>query len=347
MLRAALLLSVIALARPVSVLGQEDPPKGEVLNVYCWENYFAATTLSDFEKEFGCKIELRTYASNEELEEKLLSGLLGMDVIFPSDYMVKKLYDQNVLGRLDTKKIPNLKNIAQRFLKLPYDRNNNYSVPYMWGTTGLAVNRTKVTGKVDTLAILFDPRYKGRIAMLDDPRSGIGMALKYLGKSVNSRKKEDLQAVRELLLKQKELVAKYDSEKYTDSLLDGSIYIAMGYGGDVLTAREKDKSIFYFVPEEGTILWTDNVCVLKGSEHVELAQNFINYLLRPEVSAAITNETFFASPNEAAEKLVKPDILHDRTIFPPKKVMDKSEFLDNIGSAQETYDAIWKEVTGE
>lgn len=327
---------------PVAPEHQED-----VFKVYCWADYFAAATLADFEKEAGIKIELHTYESNEELETQLLSGHIGVDVLFPSDYMVKQLSDQDLLAALDLKQIPNVKNLNPRFLKLPFDRNNRFSLPYMWGTTGIGANRSKVSSRVDTFGVLFEEAYKGKIMMLDDPRTCMGIALKLLGKSANTRKKDEIQAAKELLLKQKPLVLKYSSNDYSDALADGKILLALGFNGDVMRARKKNMGIFYSVPDEGTILWTDNMCIHKGSEHVAIAHKFLDYLLRPEVSAAITNETFYPSPNVEAEKLVKPEILKDRSIFPTRKVMEKSEFLESVGSAEELYEAAWAEITGQ
>ncbi len=324
-----------------------DSPAGKRLRILCWENYFAPDTISNFEKETGTDVEIQTYGSNEDLYDMLTTGLVGVDIIFPSDYMVKKLIQENHLARLIPAKIPNFKNLSPRFLKLPYDKTNGYSVPYMWGTTGIGVNRSKVQGRADTLAILFDEQHKGRITMLDDYRTCIGMALKYLGKSANSRNKADLEAAKELLLKQKPLVAKYTSEGYAEALAEGESDLALGFNGDILSVRQKNFSVFYYVPEEGTVLWTDNICLLKTSDKIDLGHQFIDYLLRPDVSAAITNATFFASPNEAAEKLVKSEILRDRAIFPTKRIMDKSEFLENLGSAEQMYQDIWKEVVGE
>lgn len=349
-LRFLLPACLLALAAALAQAQDKEPetPSGEPLfKIYCWDNYFAADTLANFEKEAGMKVELKIYDSNEELEEKLTSGLLvGVDVIFPSDYEVKRLSDKNQLAKLDLKKIPNVSNLWARFLKLPYDRTNQYSVPYMWGTTGVAVNRTKVSGNVESLAILFDEKYKGKITMLDSARTCLGMVLKYLGKSANTKNKADIEAAKQVLLKQKPLVLRYANDKYTDGLLNGTTLIALGYNGDVLRARATNKGIFYQVPQEGSLLWTDNLCILKNSDHIELAHKFIDYLLRPEVSAAITNETFFASPNEPAQKLVKPEILKDRTIFPSQKVLDKSEFIENLGTLEEMYEKAWKEVTG-
>ncbi len=316
------------------------------LRVLCWENYFAADTLPAFEKEVGCTIELQTYASNDELEARLMGGLVGVDVIFPSEFMVKKLIDGRFLAELDHARLPNEKHLAARFLKLACDKTNKFALPYMWGTIGIGVNRVKVHGRTDTLAVLFAPEAKGQVLLPDDARSCLGMALKYLGKSANSRSRTDIEKAKQLLLDLEPRIARGADASIIDRLADGTVHRALGYNGDVLTARKKNPSVFYSVPEEGTILWCDHMCILQSSVNKDLAHRFIDYLMRPEVAAAITNEIFFASANDAAEKLVNPEILKDRAVYPVKRILEKSEFQEILGPSQQLYDDAWREISG-
>lgn len=343
---ALLVLVGAAFVAPCARAQDATPPEPPVLRVLCWDNYFAPTTLADFEKETGARVLLDTYESNEALQQRLLGGLVGIDVIFPSDYMVKRLSDQGILAELDAKRLPNATYLSARFLKLPCDRQNRYCLPYLWGTTGVGANRSKVSGNPESLAILFRPESAGQVMLPDDARSSLGMALKYLGKSVNTRNKAEIAEAVKLLRDTKPRISEGGTAAMIAGLVDGSVVLVLGYNGDVLTARQKNAAVFYAVPTEGTILWSDHMCILKASDQQDLAHRFLDYLMRPEVAAAVTNATSYASANEAALPLVKPEILKDRAVHPSQRVLDKSEFLEPLGAAEALYEAAWREVTG-
>jgi spermidine/putrescine-binding protein len=255
----------------VGAAAEETAP----LRVLTWGHYFPTATIEEFQREAGSPVELITYESNEELQERISSGLVGVDVIVPSDYMVRILGKQGQLASLQPDRLPNLKHVDPRFCKLAFDPTNRYSVPYAWGTTGIGVNRLQVRGDVDTLALLFDERHRGKIMMFDDARACLGLALRMLGKSANSRKSADIDAAKAKLLEQRPLVLAYSGEKYVDALVDGTILVCTGYSGDVLRAHRANSAIAYVVPREGTILWVDNLCILETSAHKDLAHRFL------------------------------------------------------------------------
>ncbi|RME93054.1 MAG: spermidine/putrescine ABC transporter substrate-binding protein [Candidatus Hydrogenedentota bacterium] len=314
------------------------------LNVYNWSYYIGKNTIPNFEREFNVKVNYDNYSSNEELLAKLQSGAKGYDVIFPSDYMVQIMIKQKLLEPLNMKNIPNFKNIAQKFKNLPFDPNNKFSIPYLWGTTGIGINTEKVQDYVDGWDILWNMKYKGRITILDDMRFGIVPALKKLGYSINTTNPKELEEAKRLLMIQKPLVKAYTSDTYIDMLKSGDSWIAYGYSGDIYQVAKENPSIRYVIPKEGTCIWVDNMCIPKGAPHKYTAEVFINYILRPEVSAEISNETWYANPNEASYGLTNPKIINDPSIYPPKEILDKCEFLKDVGDATILYSKIWSQV---
>lgn len=314
------------------------------LNVYNWSYYIGQTTIKDFEKEFGVEVNYDNYSSNEELLAKLQAGVTGYDVIFPSDYMVKIMIEQNLLATINKNNIPNLQNIDSLFLNLPFDPQNKYSVPYQWGTTGIGVNKLKVKNYTDSWKLLWDMKYKGRITMLDDMRFGLVPALKLLGYSINTTSLEQLSKAKELMFEQKPLVKAYSSDTYIDMLKSGDAWISYGFSGDIYQVARENPDVIYFIPKEGSNIWVDNMCIPKEAPHKYTAEVFINYILRPKVGADITNFTYYASPNEAAKKFINPKILNDPGIYPPDSVLQKCEFLRDVGQVTKVYSQIWNEI---
>lgn len=330
----------------VSAAEKVDKSKlSKELNVYNWFDYIGETTLADFEKQFGVKVNYDTYDSNDALLAKLQAGATGYDVIVPSDYMVRIMIKEGMLAPLDMENIPNFKNIDPRFHKPPYDPENKYSVPYQWGTTGFAYNKKYIKEKLDSWSALFDERYKGKITMLNEARDVIGSVLKYLGYSVNSRKEEELAKAKELLIKQKPLIKAYTSDQAKPMLISEESWISHIYSGDAFAAASENEAIQYVIPKEGSTIWTDNMCIPQSAPHKYTAEVFINYILRPEVGAGISNHTFFASPNAAALKYIKKEIKENPSVYPPPSILAKLEFIEDLGSeATQLWDKIWTEI---
>ena len=316
----------------------------EKLYVYNWSYYVAEDTIPNFEKEFGVKVVYDNYSSNEELLAKLQAGGTGYDLIFPSDYMVGIMGSEGLLEELNLSNIPNFENIEKRFIKLPFDPENKYSVPYLWGTTGIGFSAEKVDEKVDTWNILWNEKYKGRISMLDDVRGLANPALKLLGCGINTTNPKEIEAAKQQLIKQKPLVKFYSSDTYIDFLKSGDIWLCQGYSGDVFQVMKENKSVKYAIPKEGSDLWIDNMCIPRGGKSKYTAEVFINYLLRPEVAAGISNFTWYANPNEASHKFIKPEIMKNPAIYPPKEILDKCEFQKDVGEATELYEQLYNEV---
>ncbi|MBI1744092.1 spermidine/putrescine ABC transporter substrate-binding protein [Candidatus Acetothermia bacterium] len=325
------------------------PQLAKELHLFIWSNYLDPTVKTDFEKEFGVKVIEDNFASNEDLLAKLQAGGSGYDVIVPSDYMVQIMRKQNLLAPLDLKNIANFKNINQSFKNLDFDPGNQFSMPYMWGTTGIGYNKKKASAPPTSWADLFDPAklepYKGRISMLDDAREAIGAALIYLGFSPNTTNEKELEAAKQVLIKQKPFVAKYDSESFRDSLAANEVILAHGWTGDIAAAKVANPDIEFVIPKEGSLTFLDNLAIPKTSKNQYTAEVFINYLLRPEISAKIVNLRRYASPNDAAKSLIQPEILNSATYSRPEGI--KLYWLQDLGPAGDLYEKIWTEIKGQ
>ena len=269
----------------------ETPPQ---LNVYTWPNYVSDEIRLGFEEEFGVPVVVDTYTSNEELLAKLQSGASGYDVIMPSDYMVAIMIREGLLAMLDWNDIPNVGNISPQFRSKYFDPENHYTVPYTWGTAGIAYDSSLVDPPPESWSILWDPTYHQRFSILDDMRETIGVALKLLGYSVNTVDPEELAAAKQRLLEQKPLVKLYTSEP-GEVLISGDVAMAHCWSGDAFRAAAVKPSIRYVIPKEGTTQFIDTVCIPKSASHKAIAEQFINYLLHPEVNAKVTEATRFGT----------------------------------------------------
>lgn len=351
-------VSVLVLAALLAVVaGCGSSPSGgaqelvDELHVYNWSEYIDPEVYASFEEEFGVKVIEDTFASNEDLLAKLQAGATGYDLIVPSDYMVKVMTELDLLAELNYDNIPNFANVSRTFRDPPYDPGNKYSVPYQWGTSGIGYNAEVFDEPPASWGYLFDPEmaapYAGQISMLNDAREAIGAALKYLGYSLNSTDAVQLEEAKELLIRQKEWVATYDSEGFEDLLAAGETMLAHGWSGDFFMAAEEAEQVWYVIPKEGAVIWTDNLAIPRTAPSQYTAEVFINYLLRPEISAQVTNFTWYGSPNEAAAEFIDPEILAEPGIYPPPEVMNELEFIRDVGGVTPAYDRIWVEVKSE
>jgi spermidine/putrescine-binding protein len=326
-------------------------PLAKELHVFNWSEYIDLQIYADFEAEYGVHVVEDTFASNEDLLAKLQAGATGYDIIVPSDYMVAIMIEIDLLAELDLDNIPNFANIDPKFKDPPYDPGNKYSVPYQWGTTGIGYNSEAFDEAPDSWTYLLDPevasQYAGQISMLNDARETIGAALKYLGYSLNTTNEQELEEAKQVLIRQKEWVKTYDSEQYEDLIAADELLLAHGWSGDFFMAAEEDERIWYVIPSEGAVIWADNLCIPRSSKNQYTAEVFINYLLRPEVGAMISNFTWYASPNKAAEEFIDPEILEEPAIYPPPEVMAKLEWIRDVGDALPLYERIWTEVKAE
>lgn len=314
------------------------------LNIYNWSDYIAEDTIPNFEKEFGVKVNYDTYEDNEAMLAKLQAGATGYDLIVPTGYMVEIMLKQNMLAPINHENIPNLKGVSKELANPPYDLGRKYTVPWQWGTTGFGYNSKKVTGKVDSWDLLWSPKYKGKITMLDDMRSVISVALKKLGYSLNSTSEKELMEAKKLLMGQKPLLKAYISAPVKSLLISGEVWLSHLWVGDVLMAKEENDALKYCIPKEGCEIWDDNLAIPKTAPHKYTAEVWMNYCLRPEVSAAVSNFVHYATPVETAKKFINKEDLNNPGIYPPPDVIKRLEFQVDIGEATRIYDQIWTEL---
>jgi spermidine/putrescine transport system substrate-binding protein len=325
---------------------------GKTLHIFNFPDYLNRELIEQFEKTYGVDIIQDYYDTNEVLIAKLQAGGAGQyDIIVASDFAVSILMKKNALEPLEKNNIPNIKNLDERFRDLPFDPGNRYSVCYTWGTTGFGIRTDLIDAKdkdkkIDTWKVLFDPAYQlGPFVMLDDPRETIGAALKYLGYSVNTVDEKELQEAGQLLIAQKKRILAYTSlTTGRDLLISGDVVVCHNFSGDIFMAKEEKDSIDYVVPEEGAVIWTDNVAIPVRAPHKYTAEVFINYMLDARIGAKLTNFTHYASPNRAALPYIDPGIRDNPGIFPPGETIRNLEFLRDVGEAARLYDAVWTRV---
>ncbi|MBX3083209.1 MAG: spermidine/putrescine ABC transporter substrate-binding protein [Anaerolineae bacterium] len=348
-MRKSLWLKVIVVALLVSLgAGQitraQDTP---TLYIYNWTTYFAEDTLSNFEKQNNVKIVLDTYASNEELFAKLQAGNPGYDLIFPSDYMVQQMLATNMLESLDLTKLPNYTaNVDARFTNPPYDPNNDHCVAYQWGTVGIGYNLKRTGQEIKGWKDVFQPKFAKRVSLVNNARDVLVVGLFATGKDPNSVEQADLEAARDFILANKEVIAAFHNEDGQVQLLRGDVDITLEYSGDIYQVMEEDEDIRYVIPEEGSTIWVDNLCIPVGAKNKELAEQFINYIYEPQVAADISNFTYYATPNKAAidQKLIDEEAMNDTNIYPTEDMLKHLVFLTDIGDAQTLYDEFFADI---
>lgn len=316
----------------------------ETLTVYNWGDYIDESVLREFEKEYGVKVIYDTFATNEDMYVKIKSGGSSYDVAFPSDYMIERMIKEDMLEKIDMSKVDNYKYIDTQFRDLDFDPNNEYSVPYMWGTVGIIYNETMVDETVDSWDILWNEKYKGQILMLDSQRDSIGITLKKLGYPLNSRDMNQLEHAKEELIKQKPLVMAYVVDEVKDMMIGGEAALAVVWSGDAVTMMSENEDLNYIVPKEGSNLWFDNMIIPKGTKNKELAEKFINFMTRPEIALKNTEYIGYSSPNTGTIELLDEETRNDEVAYPSKATIENCEvFLDPSDVIKE-YDRVWTEI---
>jgi spermidine/putrescine transport system substrate-binding protein len=326
------------------------------LYLYNWSDYIDETLLADFEAEYGVKVVLDTYDSNEDMLAKIRAGNSGYDIIVPSDYAVDIAIKEGLVQELDFANIPNFKHIKPEYTKTYFDPEQKYSVPYFVGTTGIAYNQKFFPTPPDSWAALFDPAQlepsAGKVSMLDDERESIGAALIYLGKTLNDTDPAALQEAQELLLAQKPLLAAYNSSDYNRKLAGEEVVIAHAWNGGAAQAYSGiddlpgNPDIRYVIPKEGGTIWQDNFMVVNDSPNKYTAEVFINFMLRPEIGARNTDYVFYVTPNAEAEKLLSEET---KAVFalgfaPTPEEVQRLQWIKRSDANNTVFSDIWTSV---
>ena len=317
----------------------------KVLYVYNWSEYMPDSVLKNFTKETGIKVKYSTYDSNEAMYAKVKTiGTSSYDIIVPSTYFVNKMSREKLLVKLDKSKLPNYKNLDTKLLSKPFDPNNDYSIPYLWGSTGISYNTDLVKEPIDSWKNLWNPEYKNSVLLNDDMREVFGVALKVLGYSSNSTNPKEIE---EAYLKLKELlpnVKMFYSESQKQVYLNEEVKLGMNFNGEGFMANEENEAIKYIYPKEGTLLWIDSLVIPKGAKNIDNAHIFINYLLKPEVSKIISEEIGYPSPNAKTLELLDEKTRNNRTIYPNEDDLLNSEFQIDVGEVLPTYEKYWEKL---
>jgi spermidine/putrescine transport system substrate-binding protein len=319
------------------------PAAAAELNLFAWSEYVPQSVLDGFTKETGIQVNYETYASNEEMLAKLVSGAASYDVIQPSEYTIEAMVKEKMLVPLDHKKLPNLKNIGKEYWGQPHDPKLEYSVPYMQGTVGIAVNTEKVKEPVTGYADVFQPKYKGRIVILDDALEVVTWALATEGLGPDAVTKVNLEKVRPVLTKWLPLVKVYDSDSPKTALLNGDVDLGIIWSGEAaILIQEQGKKFAYVLPKEGGHMFIDNLAIPKGSENVDVAHQFINYVMRPDVSRKISEDFPYTNPNVEARKLLTPEERANPASYPPGN--PKLSTFRDIGPLAADVDKLFTDV---
>jgi spermidine/putrescine transport system substrate-binding protein len=294
------------------------PAAAEELNLFAWSEYVPQSVLDGFSKETGIQVNYESYASNEEMLAKLMSGAAAYDLVQPSEYTIEAMVKEKMLLPLDHAKLPNLKNIGKQYWGQPHDPKLEYSVPYMTGTVGIVVNTEKVKAPVASFADVFQDKHKGRIVILDDALEIVTWALATQGLGPDQVTKENVEKARPVIAKWLPLVKVYDSDSPKTPLLNGDVDLGIVWSGEgAILLQEQPKKFKYVLPKEGAHMFIDNLAIPKDAENVAAAHKLIDYLLRPEVSREISKEFPYTNPNLEARKLLTPEERANQASYPP------------------------------
>lgn len=316
----------------------------KVLYVYNWSEYLPQKVIKQFEKETGIKVKYSTYDSNEAMYAKIKTDKKSSyDVIVPSTYFVSKMSKEGLLSPIDKTKVPNFTNLDPKLLYKSFDPKNDYSVPYLWGTTGMSYNSSLLPkGSVTSWADLWNPKYKKSVLLTDDLREVFGMTLKVLGYSANDTDPKHIEEAYKKLQTLRPNVKVFNSESPKQVYLSEEVKLGMNFNGENYMANKESPDIRYVYPKEGIMVWVDSLVIPKNAKHKANAHAFINFILKPEIGKTISEEIGYASPNTAAVKLLPKSVQTNRIIYPTAQDLTKSEFQTDIGSAVKVYEKYWE-----
>ena len=325
--------------------------EGTTLNVYNWGEYISDgsdDTLdvnAEFEKRYGITVIYSNYESNENMYNKLSSGGANYDVIIPSDYMIARLVEEDMLEELDFSNIPNYKYIVDKYKDLYYDPENKFSVPYTVGMVGLIYNTTMVEGEPDSWGALWDERYKGNILMFNNPRDAFGIAQFYLGQSINTKSVEDWNKAIDALKAQNHLVSSYVMDEVFNKMERGDAALAPYYAGDFLTMYDVNPDLAFVYPKEGVNFFVDAMCIPKNAQNKEAAELYINFMLEEDIAVANANYICYASPHELVLESDDYDLKGDPVLYPAEEDMPKTEMFENLDYETQNYmTMLWNEL---
>ena len=324
---------------------QYDEIGGE-LNILNWGEYIDEELITLFEQETGVKVNYIELTSNEEMLIKLRAADCIYDLCFPSDYIIEQMIREDMLQPLDMSKIPNAKNIDPKMIEITntFDPGNRYSLPYMWGTVGILYNTTMVDEEVTSWSILWDEKYAGQVWMYDSLRDSIGVALKSLGYSLNTRSEAEVQEAADKLIAQAPIRKGWGTDDLRSTMENGKAAMCVIYSGDAFCSMDANEDLAYAVPEEGSNVWFDNVIIPKTAKNVEAAHAFINFLNDGNIAARNTEYIYYSTPNKAAMDRLDEFFTENETYNPPQEVLDRCEIFHDLGDFTEVFSKAWSRI---
>lgn len=330
---AAVLIASLALLLLINRLNSAQGYTGaNTLTVYNWGDYIDPELIAEFEAQTGIKVIYQTFDSNEAMMTKIAQGGTIFDISVPSDYAISKMKEDNLLLPLDHAKLPNLQHINPRFLDLPFDPDNRYSIPYFWGTVGIIYN-PELVGELDFTSWddLWDDSLRNQILLVDGAREVIGMGLNSLGYSLNDTNEEHLQAAKRKLNELTPNVKAIVGDEIKMLLANEEAAVGLVWSGDASEIMDDNDKLDYIVPEEGSNLWFDNMVIPKTAKNIEGAYLFMNFMLDPDNAARNTEYVGYSTPNDAALALLPEDISGDTRFYPEEELLEKLEVYENLG----------------
>ena len=331
------------------IYGQKDgtSKNGQVI-VYNWGEYIDPEIIDLFEEETGIDVIYEEFETNEIMYPKIQSGAIAYDVVCPSDYMIQRMIENDLLAEINYDHIPNLKYIGDNYMKMSrqFDPENKYSVPYLWGTVGILYNKKMVDEPVDSWGILWDKKYEDSILMQDSVRDAFAVALKYLGYSLNSTDLDELEAAKNLLIEQKPLVQAYVIDQVRDKMIGGEAALGVIYSGEALYCQQENPDLDYVIPKEGTNIWIDSWVIPKNAKNVENAEAFINFLCRPDIAKMNFDYITYSIPNTTGRDLIEDESLRNSPIaFPDDSKLENCETFRFLGDDNDAlYNRLWREI---
>lgn len=319
----------------------------ETVNVFNWEDYISHEVIELFEKETGISVNYMNFTTNEDMMVLVEASPSSFDVIFPSDYCIERLITNDMLEKINFDNVPNFVQTMPNLLKPDYDPTNEYSVPYMWGTVGILYNTTMVDETVDSFQILWDTKYQNSVFMYDSYRDSMGVALKALGYSMNTRVPAELEAAKDKLLEQKlsGVVKAYQVDEIKDKMVAGEAALSIIWSGDAQYAIDLNDDLAYIVPKEGSNIWVDGMVIPKGAKNKENAEKFIDFLCRPDIAQLNCEEIWYSSPNMGAIELMGEEYTENLTMNPTDDIIERCEFFHDLGPVYtEIYNTLWQEI---
>lgn len=314
-----------------------------VVNVFNWEDYINEDVIKMFEEETGIKVNYMRFTLNEDMMVQVRTSPGSFDVVFPSDYAIERMIAEDLVQPIDFDKVPNAAQILDWLQTPDYDPDHKYSVPYMWGTVGILYNTTKVEEPITSWGQLFDEKYKDQVFMMDSPRDTLGIALKYLGYSVNSKNPAEIQEAANLLIEQKQkgIVKAYQVDETKDKMVAGEATLALVWSGDAQYAINLNPDLAYVVPEEGSNVWVDGMVITKTAANPDNAHAFIDFLSRPEIAAMNVEYIEYSTPNQGAIELLGEDYIDNPNLNPGMDVIENCEFFHDNHDVKVLYDTYW------